>query len=183
MVILLVGLMLPSGVWARVYKYVDSSGAVHYTDNALEVPENQRPALEELSSQNTAVVKTKKKIPENVSEKETTVTNRANRQMTEKRFELLNRQKKALDAEYEAITHEQKRLENNKPAKRAKRKAVLTYNREVERLNTRIKAYEVEREKFARQIKAYNDRMHQFNEKRKALDSEIQAYNQGQAIK
>ncbi|GEM_PF-6369362 len=167
---------------ARIYRYVDPGGVVHYTDNALEVPAALRPPLIETA---LSVEKTAAKTPaaasadnhavQAVRAKKEALKDQKARMDT--RLEQLKRGKAKLDAEFESLQREQQQLEKERVVKHSKR-VYRIYNQKVKELDARIKDYNARRAAFNKQVEAYNARMRQFDEKRKALNAEIQAFNQ-----
>lgn len=173
---------------ARIYRYVDPGGVVHYTDNALEVPAALRPPLVETA---LAVEKTAAKTPaaaaaaaannhavQAVRTKKEALKDQKARMDT--RLEQLKRGKAKLDAEFDSLQREQQQLEKERVVKHSKR-VYRIYNQKVKELDARIKDYNARRHAFNQQVMEYNAKMRQFDEKRKALNAEIQAFNQSPA--
>lgn len=182
-----IGLFWSGQAAARIYRYVDVGGVVHYTDNALEVPAALRPPLEEASLPvegktvaHTLPAALKDHVAQNtLHKKEALEKQKAN---MDTRLEQLKRGKAKLDAEFAAISQEQQQLEKERVVKHSKR-VYRIYNQKVKQLDVRIKDYNARRSAFNKRVEAYNARMRQFDEKRQTLNDEIQAFNQGQAVK
>lgn len=170
---------------ARIYRYVDLSGATHYTDNALKVPVDQRPPLEETSlkveeqtvASNQPVSSVDKAAQEALAKKDALEKQKTR---MDTRFEQLNRNKQKLDAEFDAINRERQQLEKERVVKHSRR-TYRIYNQKIKNLDARIKAYNARRQAFDRQAEAYNAKMRLFDEHRKRLNDEIEAFNQAKA--
>jgi len=179
-------LFCAAGSWAGIYKFVDSKGVMHYTDNLLQVPEDQRPALEEepmepvqpkKSGAGVVQVSAKQKGVEKKTVTSAKSVAAANTRTSENELQQnrLESRRKKLDGEYAAIMLEQKRLsqmrETVKTAEERKK-----FVEAAERLNARIKAYEKNRDALAVLIQQYNEKVRQFEEKRKALEAEMASF-------
>ncbi len=171
---------------AGVYKYTDSHGIAHYTDNLLQVPEDQRPALEDEPVESTQSRKAgsereNQSATQKVAENKTlTSSNTAEASDTatsaEKlRLNRLQDKRKQLDGEYEAIMLEQERLSKMRDTlKTAKEREMFT--EAANRLNARIMAYENNRRVLAEQIRQYNEQVRHYEKKRKALEAEMASF-------
>jgi len=179
-------LIFPCLSRAGVYKFVDSQGIAHYTDNLLQVPEDQRPALvdEPVESEQPrkadaerADQSAKQKVAENktlTSTKSAKASNTATA-IDKLRLDRLQDKRRQLDGEYEAIMLEQERLSKMRDTlKTAKEKEMFT--EAANRLNARINAYEKNRRALAAQIRQYNERVRHYEQKRKALEAEMASF-------
>jgi chromosome segregation ATPase len=188
MVMAMAILLVFSGIcWAGVYKYVDSQGITHYTDNILEIPVDKRPPLEEEPLVDTAK-RDDSGATANASAEEKpskgklvasaeTVAAENGRQLADKgHLDELEAKRKRLDSEYDAIMLEQQRLNGMRNSLKTAREKKI-FAEAADRLDARIKAYEEQRRTVSAQIRQYNDKIRKFEEKRKALEAEIAAYS------
>ncbi len=176
---------------ARIYRYVDNSGVTHYTDDALKVPEDQRPPLDDPVPQPAI----KKKADSQASSAEgevlqekaeqTVLAKKAEIQKQQARldlrFEQLSRQKKQLDAEFEAIGREKAQLEKERVVKHSSR-TYRIFNQKVKKLDERIQVYNKRRAAYERQAARYNQAVRQLEEQRNRLNGEIESFNQAKAM-
>jgi len=171
---------------AGVYKFVDSQGVTHYTDEILEVPVDQRPPMQDQSvktakDQVRPATVTTASLDKERSEKQTGLTKTvgadAERLSAGKgQFEKLQQMRRQLDAEYDAITGEQQRLKGVRDNLRTSEERAA-FKEAVTKLDARIEAYEKQRHIVTVQVEQYNEQIGKLDEKRKALQAEIEAYN------
>ncbi|MBW1988954.1 MAG: DUF4124 domain-containing protein [Deltaproteobacteria bacterium] len=160
---------------SEFYRYTDSSGTVHYTDNLLEVPEDQRPGVdtyESVSSGNTGPLppvserlglsgKGAKKDDDKQEQAQKEEAEEENKPdpMAARRDELLKKKAK-LQAEYDQLLTEGEELKawgrrlHNKRAIRIHNQKVSKYNERKRELENKISALKEEIDRYNRQREA-----------------------------
>jgi len=149
-------------VFATIYKYVDKSGVLIFTDNIADVPVEQRENVDRIKeikspSSNLPAKKLEVKMqpsPSAVEKKEQDVPLDPNTEnLTE--LQTLNVEKQRLDQEYETLVRQRQELGKNKPdlTDAAKLEA---YRKKVMDLNKKIKAFDVKRSAFEKKVAVFN---------------------------
>lgn len=151
---------------AEIYRYVDPTGTVRFTDNLLDVPEAQRKHLQALPE--TAVSAPSQPAPSPPRKSETdhrTIPKTREDQPTSpdilEEAEHLNRERAELDQEYLDLVREQSALTNQRPNVRDV-EAMTRYNEQVTTLNLRTDDYEARRQAFQQKVDAFNERLRQY---------------------
>jgi len=172
---LLIGLVLllfPVLVSAELYRYTDERGVIHFTDNYIEIPENQRPKVEIITSPEETAAPQVRTVPDQTEEtrppEETIEDGRpggeagaqgleavAEGAQSQQQFEALIKTKADLDKIYyslatekEALVKEQKTLKTLE--------SIRAYQDKVNLFNQRLADYERQRQAFQNQADAYN---------------------------
>lgn len=142
-VILLLGLMLIPGLCpAEFYKYRDANGVLRFTDNLLDVPEDQREQVQEYKE---IVTPQEKEVP-----------------LEKTSLEDLNTRATKLNAERDILAKEYADLEKDRAALEKQTRdpqnqtEYAEYLKLVEDYNARIKAYETKRKLFQEKVDAFN---------------------------
>lgn len=148
----LIFFLAPGIVQAEFYRYRDSSGVVHYTDNLEDVPQDQRPdvATYENGSDTAAEqagLDAKGRADDDASE---------SGEAEESKLEWLKQTQAELDAEYQRLQEEVEALNKereglvNRPYNRT------LYEEKVKKLNERIDAFETKRKAFEEKASQLN---------------------------
>ena len=157
-------MLLPGQGYAEFYKYKDSSGVSHFTDNLNEVPVDQRPNVgryKEADDALSPVQRYKKKqqrekAARRKAEKHSgkTPPEKKKSAYSSKQLAQLEKNKAALKQERTALVKEQQALFkfNIKLADEAQIKA---HKRKAIKLNKRIRAYENKRQLFELKVAKY----------------------------
>ena len=153
----------PLNARADYYKYKGPDGAVHFTDNLADVPQDQRTGLKpirevqaqppqaiEMPTQESNAVETKK--GESVQQTKTHSTWDGRLRNTAKQ---LNQEKKDLNEKYNKLQAERKQI-GKPPGLKTPLNEVQAYEDKVDALNDRIKAYEKKRAEFQKKVDAFN---------------------------
>jgi len=139
--------MLPAAAWAEIYKYRDAGGVLRYTDNYLEVPEDQRSRTETLEEIKTA----------NAPEEEATApaAEKPSPEDMQAREKALRSEKEKLDQLYDQLARERAQLEAEakSPKSGAERDV---FEEKVNDYNARTRAYEEMRTLFKQKVDAFN---------------------------
>ncbi len=146
--------------YSEFYKYRDENGAIRYTDNLAEVPQDQREGIDAYDAVEDYQRPTPQPAPE-----ETEATEEEQQEDTQptmsaaerqKMFQELTEERNALDAEYAEI-QETKSALNAEKANVKKASQLREYNEKVLELNTRIEAYDQKRAAYEEKVKSFND--------------------------
>jgi hypothetical protein len=143
--VVLVVLLVPGLAGAEFYKYRDANGVLRFTDDITEVPEDQRPQLKEYKSVVT---------PEPAAEA-TEETKGPKKSELEAMAQKLEAEKAALEAEYQAILDEDRRIKamvgdpENPPSPEE-------YNQQLRELRKKIDAYDARRRDFQERAAAFD---------------------------
>ncbi len=162
---------------AEIYRYVDPSGTVRFTDNLLDVPEAQRKNILVLP-ETTAPATTDQafSLPQKSETKHPptslkTLPKSKGAQSSPpdilEEAERLNKERADLDQEYLELVREQSALTDQRPNVRDV-EAMNRYNEQVTALNQRTDAYEARRQAFQQKVDAFNERL------RRHLDRSIE---------
>jgi len=172
MLISLVILLLPALVSAELYRYTDERGVIHFTDNYIEIPQNQRPKVEiinRLDETTPPVVKTETDRPEETrlpaegvevdrpSEEAGTQGPEAVAEgaQSQPQFESLIKAKADLDKIYDALAAEKEALEKEQQTLKTV-ESIRAYQSKVNLFNQRLADYERQRQAFQTRADAYN---------------------------
>jgi len=168
----LVLLLLPALVSAELYRYTDERGVIHFTDNYIEIPENQRPKVEIITRPEETTP------PEVKTETDRTEDTRPPAERVEgdrpnadagaqgpeavqegaqpqPQFEELIKTKADLDKLYEALAAEKKALDEEQKTLKSV-ESIRVFQNKVNLFNQRLADYEKQRQTFQTQADAYN---------------------------
>lgn len=137
------------GAWADIYQWVDKDGVKHFSDNVLEVPEDQRPKVRVHKTLDNEPAKTS----EQIAVQDETEPAEEPAQAPDTRDSLIA-EKDQIEKEYESIRKEQEELVSNQD-----KMEIEAYNRQVKDLNIRIMKYEKKKIAYEKRVKAYNDKI------------------------
>ena len=168
----LVLLLLPTMVSAELYRYTDERGVIHFTDNYIEIPENQRPKVEiinRLTDTTPPEVKMETDRSEEVRPQAEGVEGdrpsaEADAQGLEapqegapsqQEFESLIKAKADLDKIYDALASEKEALEKEQQTLKTV-ESIRTHQEKVNRFNQRLADYERQRQVFQTRADMYN---------------------------
>lgn len=172
---MLIGLFLllfPALASAEFYRYTDERGVIHFTDNYIEIPENQRPKVEIITRpEETAspVVKTETdRSEETRPPAERVEGDRPNEEagaqgpeavaegaQPQQQFESLIKAKTDLDKIYSALAAEKEALEKEEKTNKTV-ESIRAYQNKINLFNQRLADYEKQRQTFQAQADAYN---------------------------
>ena len=149
-------------VSARMYRYRDGNGVIHFTDTLSKVPRDLLPGAEPLGPERTDLrweadlkgPSTGNLTPssgEGVNETEGNADQGKDPPIVER----LNREKSALDAEYRNLAKEKAELERERSTLKTP-EGVEAYRKKVRALNRRIEAYKERNRAYAKKVDAYN---------------------------
>ncbi|CAB5100452.1 Pyruvate kinase (EC [Olavius algarvensis associated proteobacterium Delta 3] len=164
MVLFLVLVAWPGSSTAEFYRYYDENGALRFTDNLAEVPEDQQPQVKRYQEEDDYLT------PRQRAEK---ARNQAKAQIERENLEKNDRKTAAirnvkikdtddLKSVREELDGDFAGLEDRRKALQAKRDSLTTpeevreYQTQVRKLNEDIQRFEVRRQEFIRKAKEYN---------------------------
>ena len=136
--------LFPLHAGAEYYKYKDANGVLRFTDNLLEVPENQRGDIQ--AYQEVVTPEPEAVAPEDA---EAAMKDRNSR------IEQLNNEREKLEQAYKNLETERALLMESPPDPQDQ-EAYEAYKGRVEAFNEKIKAYEEQRKQFQSEIDAFN---------------------------
>ncbi|ABW66295.1 DUF4124 domain-containing protein [Desulfosudis oleivorans] len=160
--------LAPGTASADIYKYVDESGRVHYTNNPDSIPKAAHETVvvdQEVESRSPDPAQPQEMAPEEGAPQETDtpltrISQQRNHLHTERKNALVKRQQ-ALNEERQALQAENTRLETLRRTANT-RAEIERYNAEVEQYNQRTAAYQAqknayqqEKELFQKEVEAY----------------------------
>jgi hypothetical protein len=168
----LIILLLPALVSAELYRYTDEKGGIHFTDNYIKIPENQRSKVEIINRPNETTPPEVKVETDRAEETrppaERVDSDRSNEQTGaqgpeavaesarfQPQFEALIKAKAGLDKIYDALAAEKKALENEQKTLQTV-ESIRAYQNKVNLFNQRLADYERQRQAFQTQAEAYN---------------------------
>ena len=131
---------------AEFYKYKDANGVLRFTDNLLEVPEDQR---ENLQSYQEVVTPEESPATPDTVKKEAALQDRNNR------IEQMNAEREILAQSYSDLESERKALLESAPDPQDQ-KAYEAHRKSIEAFNEKIKTYEEKRKLFQDKVDAFN---------------------------
>ena len=163
-ILVLVLAVLPDLGHAEFYKYKDTKGVWHFTDNLNEVPEDQRPDVrryKEADDTLTPLQRYKKRQSEEAVRRK--AEKRSGKHLTKKKKKiysskqrtLLEKKKASLEQEKTALVKEQQSLYKFN-VKLADEVGLKVHKRKVAKLNRRIMAYEKKRQRFELEVAKFN---------------------------
>lgn len=146
LIILAVLSLIPIPVCAEYYRYKDTNGIVRFTDNLLNVPEDQRENIQ--TYKGAAAPEPKSDISDvSTGERELKDLNR--------RIEELNSERESLEQIYKDLDAERKSLVESSPSPQ-ETEAYEAHRKRIEAFNEKIKSYEEQRKIFQAKVDAFN---------------------------
>jgi len=133
-------------VCAEFYKYRDANGVLRFTDNLMEVPEDQR---ENLKSYKESVTTEEKPQISESTKKAAALKNRNSR------IEQMNGEREALAQTFSDLETERKTILDSAPDPQDQ-EAYEAHRQRISTFNEKIKAYEEKRKQFQEKIDAFN---------------------------
>ena len=153
-IFLLILLLVPALSFAEFYKYRDKDGVLRFTDNLVDVPEDQRPKVDSYSEPDDYLTPQQKKKKAIQKEKASKKIRKGSGRLTkDSSFMGLNRVKTELDAEHADLVRTKQAMNREKNTL-SSIEAVKEYQDKVRSLNERIVEYEKRRTEFKRKIDA-----------------------------
>jgi len=153
-IFLLILLLVPALSFAEFYKYRDKDGVLRFTDNLVDVPEDQRPKVDNYSEPDDFLTPHEKKKKAIQKEKASKKIRKGSGRLTkDSSFMGLNRVKTELDAEHADLVRTKQAMNREKNTL-SSIEAVREYQDKVRSLNERIVDYEKRRTEFKRKIDA-----------------------------
>lgn len=147
-------LAVPSLLPAQIYRYTDSSGTIHYTDNLMKVPESQRSRYPLSDSEtpgqtNPPPGDERRLVPEKTGEVEGSVLPPDIPKDADPLVEMdrLQQMKLSMDQEYASLLKEQLSLAALKNSLSTSAE-IDAYNQKVIEVNLRVDEYEKKRTTF-----------------------------------
>lgn len=129
----------PLTAYSEFYKYTDETGAIRFTDDITQIPEDQRPKVKQYydapESQSTGAEGAQSSQAE---------TQPAEEEAGDNPFAAIEQKQKALDAELDELNAELQALREMRP-QITTRKQRAEYEKRVNAYNERLKAYEKKR--------------------------------------
>ncbi len=159
--IFVISIWLPAFVYAEFYRYTDENGVLHYTDNLVEVPVNQRKNVKQYKEE-VEVLATEEKLPG--AEKAT--KNKSLPFQGDPQAQTLLKTKAKLDKEYAELTKEREKLESET--------GVFSTSEDFDK-----EEYGEYKERVAR----FNERKSDYEERVKVFEEIAGAFNKKQATK
>ena len=133
-------------VCAEFYKYRDANGVLRFTDNLMDVPEDQR---ENLKSYREVVTPEEKPQISESAQKAAALKNRNSR------IEEMNGEREVLAQTFDALETERKAILESAPDPQDQ-EAYEAHRQRIEAYNEKIKTYEEKRKLFQEKIDAFN---------------------------
>jgi hypothetical protein len=172
MLIGLVLLLLPALVLAELYRYTDERGVIHFTDNYIEIPENQRSKVEIINRRDETTPPEVKMETDRSEETRPPAGgvegDRPNEEagaqgpeavaegaQSQQQFEALIKTKADLDKIYDTLAAEKEVLEKEEKTIKTVEN-IRAYQHKVNLFNQRLADYERQRQAFQTQADAYN---------------------------
>ena len=167
----LILLLMPALVAAELYRYIDENGVIHFTDNYIEIPENQRLKVEIIDRLNETSPPEMKmetdRTEETRSPEERVAGDRPNEEagtqglqavaegaQSQQQFEALIKAKADLDKIYSVLAAEKVAFEKEQKTLKTV-ESIRAYQNKVNRFNQRLADYERQRQAFQTQAEAY----------------------------
>ncbi len=138
--------LVPIPICAEFYKYRDANGVLRFTDNLMDVPEDQR---EKLQSYREVVTPEEKPQISESAQKAAALKNRNNR------IEQMNGEREALAQTFNDLETERKAILESEPDPQDQ-KVYEAHRQRITTFNEQIKAYEEKRKQFQVKIDAFN---------------------------
>jgi len=133
-------------VCAEFYKYRDANGVLRFTDNLMDVPEDQR---ENLKSYREVVTPEEKPQISESAQKAAALKNRNSR------IEEMNGEREVLAQTFDALETERKAILESAPDPQDQ-EAYEAHRQRITAFNERIKSYEESRKRFQEKVDAFN---------------------------
>lgn len=153
-ILMLILMLVPALSFAEFYKYRDKDGVLRFTDNLVDVPEDQRPKVDSYSEPDDYLTPQQKKKKAVQKEKASKKIRKGSGRLTkDSSFMGLNRVKTELDAEHADLVRTKQAMNREKNTL-SSIEAVKKYQDKVRSLNKRIVDYEKRRTEFKRKIDA-----------------------------
>lgn len=146
LIILAVLSLIPIPVCAEYYRYKDTNGVVRFTDNLLNVPEDQRENIQTYKEAAT---------PEPKADTSDVSTGELNSKGRNSRIEELNSERESLEQIYKDLDAERKSLLESSPSPQ-ETEAYEAHKKRIEAYNEKIKSYEEQRKIFQAKVDAFN---------------------------
>ncbi len=160
---LIITLLLTVPVHAEIYKYIDENGQKRWTDDLSQVPAEQRASAQRFETEqetpaDTAAEQEQAPQPETALETEVEDPDSAEpNESAELSREALEKEKTALDTQYQQLLEERKQIEQ------ITGEALDTSARAE--LNRRISAYNSKTEQYEAHLNAFNEKISAYNQK------------------
>jgi len=138
--------LLPIPACAEYYKYKDANGVTRFTDNLMDVPEDQRDKLK--SYKEVITPEEKPQISES-AQKAAALKSRNSR------IEQMNTERDVLAQTFDDLESERKAILESAPDPQDQ-KAYEAHRQRIEAYNEKIKTYEEKRKLFQEKIDAFN---------------------------
>ena len=138
--------LVPIPICAEFYKYRDANGVLRFTDNLMDVPEDQR---EKLQSYREVVTPEEKPQISESAQNAAALKNRNNR------IEQMNGEREALAQTFNDLETERKAILESEPDPQDQ-KVYEAHRQRITTFNEQIKAYEEKRKQFQVKIDAFN---------------------------
>lgn len=126
--ILVLGIMLSEPATAEIYRYVDDSGQLNFTDDFSTIPESKRPKVTEQDEIPSTYHPPA--IPKSIESAPVTPSPPEKVPQSEEKLE----EKKQLEAEYKALLKEKESLDNNRRFQSRKNRNKYKYRPYIKRL-------------------------------------------------
>ena len=144
-VICLIAALFFSPSFAEYYQWMDAKGVKHFSDNILDVPENQRQGLRV----HREILTTDDPANQNAAQNEALATQRKN-QARQKEEQYLIEQRVVLETEYKSLAEKRQAIVNKKPDE-----DMDAYNQQVQTLNEQTVAFEKKRMAYEARLQAW----------------------------
>ncbi|WP_169728917.1 DUF4124 domain-containing protein [Desulfatirhabdium butyrativorans] len=152
---------------AQIYRYVDPSGTVRFTDNLQDVPEAQRkgataipeeqPSTTPPSPKQSRPIQSDSAAPDKVQAKPAGGADNAPASFVEQ-AERLKKEQSEMDQEYIELVREQAALADQRSKVRDS-ESMTRYNEQVDSLNQKTDQYEKRRQALQQKMDAFNERL------------------------
>ena len=151
LILLAVLSLVPIPVGAEYYKYRDTNGVLRFTDNLLDVPEDQRANIQAYQE---VVTPEQKPEASDVEDEEAALKDRNSR------IEQLHNERESLEQSFKDLEEERESLLASPPTPQDQ-EAYQSHRKRIEAFNEKIKAYEEKRKGFQAKIDAFNNDLQQ----------------------
>ncbi len=138
--------LVPIPIYAEFYKYRDANGVLRFTDNLMDVPEDQR---EKLKSYKEVVTPEEKPQISESSKKATALKSRNSR------IDQMNVGREVLAQTFNDLEIERKAILESGPDPQDQ-KAYEAHRLRIVTFNEKIKTYEEKRKQFQEKVDAFN---------------------------
>lgn len=149
--------------YAELYRYEDSRGVVHVTDNPGSIPEKYIDSVKIQREIKSAPIENSdarqpEKGAENKGIEESGSGEKTNQELRKERQNLVE-QRDALQKEYEQIEKERQQLSDNPPPDSASKTEKEEYSQKIKEVNNRIDAYQQKVETYDKKVEAFNSKV------------------------